>query len=597
MIKISYETLESFVGDVRPVWLISDVDIKDERVDWSLKGDAVSIRSYRNCSHGAFSYGALVTFKKEGEATVVATHNGVKYTCKITSRKRRDFSGEKMNFYKGDLHTHSTPEHTHDLFIQRTEYLYPDYLNYIKEENLRDLAVITDHSETIDTENFFKGFYEYELMREEMEPIVFAGCESEIKYTETDRFGRLHRRSGELVTINANNFSQANTYEEFFDAYKDSPYVIGVFAHPHVMGYSTNGLWDYRPRLNNSPEIRHIVKYVEALGNPNKENMLHEYVYSEALDGGYRVSTTCSSDKHHTWDFTSYPGATIIMAPEKTREAFTDALLNLRAYACESGNIKLTYSVNGINAPCDLPLTESYHFKVNIDYFCEDKGSRPIRCEVISNGGVTVKTLEDVNFENFEFDIESSEARWFYLRFVDSNTKRTFSPPVFCGRDPIPYVIDDLVPIDNKGFKITETNGSDASALIDGDTMTSWQAEGTSCDITIDMGECRRVSALGNYASAIKTPWPPPREVGPVQGKLEAVFPLEYIISTGTDGVHFEKRAEGIFRTFTGEEIVRFEPHDARYVRLEVLSTTGKRLGRELYVNEPLKIAELSLFE
>lgn len=595
--KISATEIESFVGDVVPLWLISDKNLKFEPIAWQIEGDAVSMRRYGGCYHGAFSYGVLLTFMKQGEAVVTAKYEDTVYTCRVTSRKRRDFSGAKMNFYKGDLHTHTTHEHVHDKFIARTEYLYPDYLNYIKNENLRDLAVITDHSETIDHENFFAGFSSYELMKNDMEPIVFPGCESEIKYVETDRFGRLHRRSGELVMLNANNFSQANTYPEFLEAYSDSPYTIGIFAHPHIIGMSTNGVWDYRPRLNNSKELRSLIKYIEVLGNPRKENMLHEYVYSEALDGGYRVSATCSSDQHVDWDFNAYPGATIIMAPEKSREAFSDSLLSLRAYACESGNIKLTYSVNGMTAPCDLPLTEKYHFKVEIDYFYEDKSTRPIRCDVISNGGVSLKTLENINFESFEFDIESSDARWFYLRFVDSNTKRTFSCPVFCGREVIPYKIDDLTPIDTKSFKITTSDGTDASALIDGDTMTAWQAEGTSFTLTVDMGEARKISALGNYAVALKNPPSTPETVAFAQGSLEAGFPVDHIISTSADGKDFKECARGIFRTFTGEEIVRFDTHEARFIKLEVLSTTGSRLGRAAYVSLPAKMAELTLFE
>ncbi len=596
-IRISRTEIESFVGDVAPIWLVSEKSLKFERIRWSSDSDAVKVKSFAGCYHGAFSYGVLIAFMKPGEATVTATYNEETYTCRVSSRARRDFAGEKMNFYKGDLHTHTSNEHVHDKFIARTEALYPDYLDYIKKENLRDLAVITDHSETIDHENFFRGFTAYDEMREDMEPIVYPGCESEIQYVESDRFGRLHRRSGELITLNANNFSQANTYEEFLTAYTDSPFAIGIFPHPHIMGISTKGVWDYRPRLNNSKAMRDLIKYIEVLGNPRKENMLHEYVYSEALDAGYRVSATCSSDFHSEWDFNAYPGATIIMAPEKTREAFTDSLLNLRLYACESGNIKLTYSVNGVTAPCDLPLADNYHFKVEIDYFEENKSTRPVRCDVISDGGVTVKSLEGVNFESFEFDVESSTARWFYLRFVDSNTKRTFSCPVFTGREVIPYKIDDLKPIDNKTLKITDADGSDASALIDGDTMTEWQGAGTSCSLTLDMGCVRSVCALGNYAVALALPPSTKATVGRMQAEIEAVFPVEYIISASVDGVNFEKCAEGIFRTFAGEEIVRFAPRGARYVRLDVLSTTGARLGREAYVNIPVKIAELSLFE
>ena len=600
MYKISSTYIESFVGDVLPLWVEAEGDIRRAPIQWSVDGDSVEIHGFSGSGHCTFNYGVLLTFVKPGEATVTVKCGGEVYSCRIASRERRDFSGKKMNFYKGDFHTHSSTEHNHDAFLNRKEFLIPDYLNFIKNENLRDVGVISDHSDTTNYIDFFKGFSEYEKMKDEMNTIIYPGCENEIMYTEKDRFGRIHRRSGELVFINANNFAQTNTYGEFIWAMKDSPFAIGILAHPHIIGYSTKGVWDFRPRLNNSKEFRSLIKYVEAIGNPKKENMLHEYVYSECLDAGYRVSTTCSSDGHipQNWDFTSYTGATIVMAPEKSREAFTDALLNLRAYACESGNIKLTYSVNGITAPCDLPLANKYHFAVKIDYFYEDKATRPIRCEVISDGGIVIKTLENVNFEDFEFDIESETARWFYLRFVDSNTKRTFSPPVFCSRPVIPYVIDDLSPIEKNGFKIYDKCGSDASALIDDDTFTEWHSESGKCELVIDAGKIRKISALGSYSPRIEAPVPPPPNVGPIQAMMKGGFALEYVISASRDGEKYDECARGIFRTFAGEEIVRFkEACEARYVKLEVLSTAGKRLGRKPYDTLPLKLCELSLFE
>ena len=596
-IRICYDEISSFVGDVRPIWLVSDIDLKHEKIEWSCKGDTLKMKRCAGCFHGAFRYGVLITFLKEGEATVTATYGGNSYTCRVISRKRKTVSdGEKLNYYVGDFHTHTTPEHTHDLYLERTEFLPKDYLNYINNENLRDAAVMTDHSETIDLESFFKNFTEYELMKDGMEPIVYAGCENEIMYAAADRFGRTHRLSGELVTINADNFCQANTYPEFLWAFTENPYAIGIFAHPHVIGISTNGVWDYKFRQNNSPELRSLMKYVEVFNSPYaSDNVLNEYAYSEALDGGYRVSTTCGSDQHRDWDFSSFPAATIIMAPEKSREAFTDALLNLRVYASESGNIKLSYKVNGKSAPCDLELADKYHFEVKIDYFREDKATRPIRCEVISNGGVTLKTIENVNFESFEFDIESDSARWFYLRFVDSNTKRTFSPPVFTGRSATPYVTDDLKPIDKSGFKVISNDGTDASALIDDDTFTEWSINASECELTIDMGKENKVSALGNYAAAIDIM--ELRRKGINNSYALSSFPLEYVISTSADGVSYRDVASGLFRSFAGEEIVRFEKHSARYVKLKVLSTTGSRIARSNYSDAPLRIAELSLFE
>ena len=595
-IEISYQTLESFVGDVRPLWLRSDVDLKFKGIVWSIKGDAVVMKKCDGCFHGAFKYGVFITFVKEGCATVTASYDGIDYVCEITSRKRRDFSAEEPKFWRGDLHTHTTPEHTHDKFLRRTEYLFSDYLDYIKNDPKRDLAVMSDHSETIDLENFFRAFTEYEERKEGIAPVVYAGCENEIMYTEEDRFGREHRLSGELVAINSASFCQANTYPEFFHAFKNNPFAIGIFAHPHVIGVSTKGVWDYRPRLNHPKELTSLIKYVEVLNSPaQSENMINEYVYSEALDAGYRVSTSCGSDQHKEWDFTAFKAATIIVAPEKSREAFTDALLGLRAYACESGNIKLTYRVNGALAPCDLALCDKYHFEVKIDYFEPDNSTRPVRCDVISDGGVTVKTIENVNFEDFSFDIESKSARWFYLRFVDSNTHRTFSPPVFCRREITPYVIDDLRPIAQDGFKATDSDGRDASVLVNGDTYSNYEASAPTFTVVVDMGAEHCVKALGNYASLCDIM--ELRKNGLKAEYAEAPLPVDYRISASLDGENYSLCREGVFRAFAGEEIVRFDPVNARYVKLEVLSTAGTRINRAPYKDMPAKMALITLFE
>ena len=502
----------------------------------------------------------------------------------------------KVNYYTADLHLHTSNEHAHDLFLPIAKDSIAEHLEFMKNENLRDVATITDHSVTTNKTAFFEGFKQYEEKKDDMEPIIYPGCENEISYTEMDRYGKVYRRSGEFLAFNATAFSQSRTYEEFYEAFKDSPFVIGGYAHPHIPGFSTNGIWDYRPRLNNPKQMRDIVKGIEVLGNPKRLNMLHEYVYTEALDAGFRLAPWCNSDQHNNWRFDEYPGSTFVMAPEKTREAITDAFLNLRVYACESGNVKLSYKVNGITAPADIPWTDKYHFEVRIEYIREDAATVPTVCEVISDGGVAIKRIEGVCFENFEFDVETNSARWFYLRFVDSNLHRTFSAPVFCGRPVIPYVIDDLKPIDKKLFSITDQKwGTDATMLIDDNPDTVWVSQDTSCELVIDMGELRSISALGNYAVALDSARGP--SMGDIMGHRESVFPLDYVISVSVDGINYDRVATGIFRTFVGEEIVRFEKREARYVKLYSARTTGKRLGKMPYAENPMKIAELSLFE
>jgi len=595
-IRLSYSEFESFVGDVRPLWLISDENLKFKSISWSLVGDAIEMKNCGGCGHGNFSYGVFLTFVKEGEAEVSATYDGVTYTCLVKSHKRDEYTDGELNYYKADLHTHTTPEHRHDKYIARHDFLPKDYLFAIADENELDVAVMTDHATTMDLENFFKNFTEYELMRESMNPLVYPGCENEIYYTEPDRFGRTQRLSGELITLNAASFCLSYTFPEFFRIFKDEKFAIGILAHPHVVGISTKGIWDYKLRQNNSKEFRSLIKYVEAINYPvADDNLLNEYAYSDALDGGFRVSTTLGSDIHKEWDFSAFPGATVIMAKNKTREAITDALLNLRAYASESGNIKLKYSVNGMTAPCDLAPANKYHFKVNVGYFAPDEATRPTRCEVISDGGRVIKVIEGVNFDEFEFDIESDSARWFYLRFVDSKTYRTFSPPVFTGREPIPYLTDSLVPIDKKDFSAWDECGNDAGTLFDGCAETEWCASGTSFEITVDMKKSYTVRALGNYAALIDIK--KLRAEGVHPNFSEARLPLDYEIYTSLDGSSFKLADKGLFRSFSGEEIVTFEPTKARFIKLSVTSTTGSRLGRGELAKLPARLSEITIFE
>ena len=73
-------------------------------------------------------------------------------------------------------------------------------------------------------------------------------------------------------------------------------------------------------------------------------------------------------------------------------------------------------------------------------------------------------------------------------------------------------------------------------------------------------------------------------------------FPVEYKISTSSDGIEFKEYANGIFRIFGAETVIDFEPHTARYVKFEVLSTSGKYSERKAYENAKVSISELTVY-
>ncbi len=596
MPRLSTDRITSFVGDIYPLSLLSDEGAMCDGVSWRVAGDAVSLRSFNDGGEYAFSGGVLVIFNKPGAAEIIATLDGAEYFCHIeASPMITATEDDELHYFIGDMHDHTSSNHNPKEFATHEYGKIEDYVRQIEDENLIDFGVISDHAGVTNDYDFFRGF-EISRDAENQNVIVFAGAESEITYTEEDRFDILHRLSGEIVTINSAGYCDVANFTEFSRGMEASPRAIAIFAHPHVVGFSTNGIWNFNFRRNNTPELLRIARGVE-MGNgaDRKENLLHEYAFSAALDAGFRVSTTCSSDSHGPkWGYYIMPGKTVIMAKEKSREAFLDALLSNRFYATESGNVKLKYSVNGKTAPADLEPTNSYEFKISLDYFKEDLSTAPVICQIISDYGKCVCESDIAGMSEFVLTVHSDTARYFYLRLIDSVGRKTWSTPVWCGRAFDELIEPEIDPIEMSECVAT-ADGKDASAVINGNPMDTWYADSTSATVTIDMGKERAICALGYYPHIIlrgrnKVPeWTTSMESAGLVSK--------YQILASIDGVDYTELANGVCQTLGSENIISFTKTRARYIRFVALSTVGADSMLPKYASSTVRIANLSLFE
>ena len=575
VVKLSKSRIESYVGNVVPLRLLSDVDIKLADIEWSVDGDAVSIRSFADDEVHPFCDGILLRFISVGEATVTARLDGIEYECGISSREmKKASSDDELNYYRGDLHTHTTGIHNHDRFVNRTEGFQSDMVKFIKEEALLDMGVMTDHGDVSDQYEYFRCYTAVEEAGP-MRTVMFPGCESDNIIMKTDMAGREYRAAGEVIVLNGDSNKHAYGWEDLISAFKDSPCPIGIFAHP------IQADWKFEfERHGNDPEIVKLMRCVE-IGDGTDTNcrVLHEYALSAALDAGFRVTSSCGSDAHSTWGYRICPGKTIIMAPERSKEAFTDALRNNRAYACDSANVKVRLRVNGKAAPCDLPLTDHYSFSLALSYFEEDESTRIVKCQVISDYGNVIYEREGITEDSLDFELDSETARYFYLRLIDVEGRRTFSPPVWCGREFDKFSEPCLERIDSAGFEAVDTvSGMDAYALLDFDVNRPWENGEKTASIVIDMKREESVSAI-----AYVNPTHPPkvREDAYARTRFHVKFPRKYRISTSLDGVEYTVCREGGIRTYGGEEILTFNETSARFVKFEVLSTVGLESERK----------------
>ncbi len=590
-LRLSKTKIESYVGNVLPLRLLSDENIEMADIIWNVSGNAVTVRSFADDSEHPFRDGILVRFVAVGDAVITASLNGEKYECKISVREmKRASSEDDLNYYRGDLHTHTTGLHNHDAFVNRMSGFQADMLNVIKEEGALDMGVMTDHADVNNQYEYFRCY----ALAEEAEPmntVMFPGCESDNIIMKTDMEGRQYRAAGEVIVLNADQNKVAHGWDDLLSAYKEAPCPIGIFAHP------VQASWQFEfERHGQDPEIVSLMRCVEmGDGTDSSCRVMHEYALSAALDAGFRVTSSCGSDGHSKWGYSICPGKTIIMAPEKSKEAFTDALRNNRVYASDSGNVKIKLRVNGKAAPSDLPLADKYSFNLALSYFIEDDSTKIVTCQVISDYGNVVYEAKGLNADTLEFDVSSSTARYFYLRLIDKEGRRTFSPPVWCGRAFDKFTEPKLTKIESKEFEVKENvSGKDAYKLFDFDVNEPFETGEKNASIVIDMKREEDISALV-YVNPTQ-PAKKPNDAW-VRTRFHVKYPRRYRISVSLDGKEYITCAEGGIRTYGSEEIIKFKKQRARYVKFDVLSTVGLEYERKTYRDVTLHLGGLMLMK
>ena len=599
--RLSKSSYSPFVGEVFALYLLPDEykdfsDInKTGGVTWTTEGD-IFIQHVCTADSFGSEAGVILLMKKAGTALVRARYKGKEYTCTINARERKRYDGSSpLSFYRGDLHDHTSMIHSREPFAVRISEYPIDMINTVKSDGGLDFTVISDHGDVLCKKDFLRGFVDAELALP-CSTVIFPGSESEANVYERDRFGSYHKHSGEVVMFNSPAYSAAYSWEEFVNDHRHAPLAIGIFAHPQVVGYGGIGLWNNQYKRNKDSGLKRFMRLVEmGNGEDRAENLIHEYSYSDALDAGFRVTVSCSSDSHGpVWGSYACTGKTVIVAPEKSKEAFLDALNDLRAYATESGNVKLSYAVNGKTAPADLDLTDSYSFKVNIDYFEEKRESEIVKCSVISDYGESLLTLDAEGKESLEFDVSSASARYFYLRLVDRMGKKTWSMPVFTGRDYDKEEMKELTPIPEADYDVFGADGVALDVLKNRDLFDSVRFNTATPELTIVLREERAISAVG--ITHLKINNVVIKDRGERIPDYLSEFVSKYRISVSTDNVKYTDVKEGRILVFGDEVILDFDPINAKYVKLCVLSTVGGESDCPKYKDAPARISEISLF-
>ena len=587
--RLSFDSIDSFCGNVVSLRLLEgETPVKAE---WSAEGDAVRLRTFAH-----FDGGVLLVMEKPGTACVKAVCGTETFLCPVSVRPMTHTeSGEDLNYYNGDFHTHTSNDHTAPTFAVRTFGFPEEMARDIGKEHRMDFGVVSDHACVLNDADFFRGF----IAADEKAPenvVIFAGSESEISEIVYDRYGIRHKNGGEIVTLNTDGYKDTSLFTEYLDEVTNAPAAIASLAHPQVMGSSVAGIWNFDLAKNNTERMKHMVRFVEMGNGTDRDTTpLFEHTLSVALDQGYRVSTCCTSDHHGpTWGADIFPGKTIIMAKEKSKEAFLDAIRSNRAYATEAGNVKLFYEVNGQAAPADLKDADRCTFHVKACHLDGTPAPEIKSLEVITDYEQRAAKIENVDFSDITFTVKSSTASYFYLRLVDDQGRKTWSTPVWTGRKTAqpPKDLRLQSALDFSAFDAV--TGTDATILFNGTPREPWRGA-ANADLRIDLKETKKLRAVGvlpKLYGSFEELLPRPELF-----KECMSFPCKIRLSGSADGETFFPLADGYVRIFGGESIFFFDAASVRYLRLEILETAGKTSCLPQFTDLGLVVGEIEVYE
>jgi len=189
--------------------------------------------------------------------------------------------------------------------------------------------------------------------------------------------------------------------------------VVAVFNHPGPGQYNN---WAYR-----DPEITDIITMLEII---NSNDKIHYEAFINSLDKGWKVAPVCGNDNHSLTGITQHTSRTFVLATNKTKAAILDAMKNRRMYASLEQNIQCTYTVNDRIMGSDLPVSNVYKFRINInDPDTDNPGDRITKIEIIGDSGRVVKSFSPHSSHSVKWNptLRNASDKYFFIRIYNES--------------------------------------------------------------------------------------------------------------------------------------------------------------------------------
>lgn len=335
------------------------------------------------------------------------------------------------NLYFGQLHSHTNLSDGTGTVDEAYQYA----------ENVAnvDFLAITDHS------NWFDNDIKANIADGSASIKWKTGRDAADKYTKNGEFIAIYGYEmtwsgstggyGHINTFNTEGFeTRSNSkmdLKSYYNTLKTQPQSLAQFNHPG------NTFGDFSDFAYYDEDIDAVINLIE-VGNGEGEIgssgyfQSYEY-YTRALDKGWHLAPTNNQDNHKGKWGNANTGRTVIEASDLTRESIYDAIREMRVYATEDENLRISYEVNGNTMGSILPDTDNLNFKINIEDINEGDNIKKI--SIIGDGGKVVQSIDNVNSTNkeWEFSLDESTSSYYYVRVEQTDNDIAVTSPVWVG--------------------------------------------------------------------------------------------------------------------------------------------------------------------
>lgn len=579
-VQLDKKSLKTKQGDIRTLFAnIAPLDSENKQVKWiSSRPDVVRVHELND-----YSQGVILDSIKHGTAIItVTTEDGRKVaSAKITVEKsdKNEINKNKLNHYYGSFHEHTS--YSDGSGTPETAF------KHAKEGGRADFLSISDHQPGITQQEWFNTVKAAEEATDE-NFLALASTESGYESnTYLDEDGQEVKNGGEATVHGFGDYSvlkggrekpaggYVESVDKFVQALENSPNSVAIFAHPQEAGWPTDKLWNSFNKFKDYSKVADELFVGLEVSNDSSGpyNLLHEFSYPMALDNGWHMGPVGVEDSHSGGWTTKFDTRTVILAPELDAYNVQDALKNQRFYSTEDYNTKLDFTINSKIMGSTLnPAVWNYHVNVNIeDPDTSEEDEKFKKIEIISDYGQVVYS-EEVDSHQVELNVklESNTSRYYFVRAVKQNGKRTWSSPIWTGRaaDPILKNVSKGERIDRSNWSIVSTTNEKPGTVkyaFDGNVNTSWETTAPTGEIVVDMGEIKSVTGFGFKRNRV-----------PYMSYNETNKLLRHVkYSISNDGMNWKEVVDKIV-TGWGEEIYTpIEKEEARYIKIEGLDSIG----------------------